>query len=196
MNVRCIENFFTVQDFWATCACPEKQSLPWIFSLYWIYLLHSEFLSNLPLPWKTECALNSLYWIYIFYHSGFIATCVCPEKKFPWNFSLYWNIFYHSGFLSNLRLPENRVCLEIFQAGRVGGSPHGSYAYVITTPNHVINVFEVCNAWFMEITDKLNNRFRCWNLQSLCDKNASYFSRILNISGRNTGPRLPGDPRL
>jgi len=48
----CIEHFFTVQDFWATCACPQKQSLPWNFSLYWINVLHSGFLSNLHLPWK------------------------------------------------------------------------------------------------------------------------------------------------
>ena len=39
---------------------------------------HSGFLSNLCLPWKTECALNSLYWIYIFYHSEFWTTCACP----------------------------------------------------------------------------------------------------------------------
>jgi len=28
VNIFCIENFFTVQDFWATCTCPEKQSCP------------------------------------------------------------------------------------------------------------------------------------------------------------------------
>ena len=29
MNIHCIEKFFTVHDFWATCACPEKkQSCP------------------------------------------------------------------------------------------------------------------------------------------------------------------------
>jgi len=94
--IYCIENIFTVQDFWATyaylekesfpskfslywiyflpfkifeqlCAYPENQSLPWNFSLYSIYFLHSGILRNLRLPWKTESALNSLYWIYIFY---------------------------------------------------------------------------------------------------------------------------------
>jgi len=33
---------------------------------------------------------------------------------------------------------------------------------------------------------------RHWHLQSLCDKDASYFSRILNFFGRSTGPCLPG----
>ena len=51
--------FFTTQDFWATWDCPEKQSLPWIFLLCWIYIFyHSGFLSNLRLPWKTEFTLN------------------------------------------------------------------------------------------------------------------------------------------
>jgi len=97
--IYCIETIFTIQHFWATCACLEKesfpskvwlywiyflpfkifeqlcaycdnQSLPWNFSLYSIYFLHSGFLSNLRLPWKTESPLNSLYWIYIF-----IVTC-------------------------------------------------------------------------------------------------------------------------
>jgi len=35
--IHCIENFFTVQDFWGTCACPEKQSVPWIRYIEYIY---------------------------------------------------------------------------------------------------------------------------------------------------------------
>jgi len=44
VNIHCIEHFFTVHDFWATCACLEKTELPWNFSMYWIYFLHSGFL--------------------------------------------------------------------------------------------------------------------------------------------------------
>ena len=47
VNIHCIEHFFIVHDFWATCACPEKTELPWNFLLYWIYFLHSGVLSNL-----------------------------------------------------------------------------------------------------------------------------------------------------
>ena len=60
---------------------PEKQSLPWTFSLYWIFFSHSGFLSNLHLTWN---------------------------KSLPWTFSLYWIYFLHSGFLCNLRLPWKR----------------------------------------------------------------------------------------
>jgi len=128
VNLHCIEHFFTVHEFWATCACPWKnrvalkiftvldilstfrifnnlclpwkQSFPWNFSLYTI----QHFWATLCFPWKTEGALNSHYWLYIFYHSGFLANLRLPWKtEMPWNFSLYWNIFYYSGFLRNLR---------------------------------------------------------------------------------------------
>ena len=73
--------FFIILDFFsATCACPEKQSVPWNFSLYWIYVLHSGFLSNLRLPWKTECALISLIACVFCIIQDFWATCACPEN--------------------------------------------------------------------------------------------------------------------
>ena len=101
---------FIIQDFWATCVCPENRVCPGIFQLYWIYfyhsgflsnsalarkflavlnvLLHSGVLSNLHLPWKTKGALNSLNWICIFYHSGFLSKLRLPWKQsLPWNFS-------------------------------------------------------------------------------------------------------------
>ena len=29
-NFHCIDDTFYIQEFWATCACPEKQRVPWI----------------------------------------------------------------------------------------------------------------------------------------------------------------------
>ena len=46
MNIHwthCIGNFFTVQDFWATCACPEKQSCPEIFHSIEIFFIIQDF---------------------------------------------------------------------------------------------------------------------------------------------------------
>ena len=41
---------------------PWKTELPWYFSLYWIYVIHSGVSSNLRFPWKTELPRNfSLY---------------------------------------------------------------------------------------------------------------------------------------
>ena len=103
--------FFTIQDFWATYACPDTQSLPWKFSLYWIYFYISRFLRNLPLPWKTKCALNSPYWIYMFYHSAFLS-----NLRLPWKIQValkcftVLKYFSHSGFLSNLRVPWKTKC--------------------------------------------------------------------------------------
>ena len=158
-----ILKLFTVKDFWATCACPEKQSVPWNFSLYWIYIFyHSGFLSNLRLPWKTECTLKFFTVLNIFLHSGFLSNLRLPWKtelpwnfevyrniihhlgflnnfrlpwkqSVPWNFSLYWNILYHSVFLSNLRLPWKQRP-EIFKARGPAALPDQP----LRTPMHKI----------------------------------------------------------
>ena len=135
----CIEYTFYIQDFWATCACPEKQSVPWICIEY-IFLIIQNFeqICACPekqsLPWKF-----SLHWK-IFYHLEFWTTCACPEKqsvpwihcieyteycllfkilsnlRLPWKTEfalnlLYWiYIFYHTGVFNNLRLPWKTEC--------------------------------------------------------------------------------------
>ena len=53
-----MEYTFHIQDFWTTCACPEKQRVPWIHYIECVFY-YSGFLSNLRLPWKF-----SLYWIF------------------------------------------------------------------------------------------------------------------------------------
>jgi len=87
VNIHCIDKFFTVYDFWATCACPEKNRIPLKFSLLWICFLHS----------------------------GFLTTCACLENRVsPEIFHCIEYIFYYSGFLSNLRLSwKTRGCPEI-----------------------------------------------------------------------------------
>ena len=63
--IHCIENIFTVQDFWATCACPEKQ---------------------FPLKFFTIVCPEIFHCIeHTFYIQDFWATCACPEKqRLPW----------------------------------------------------------------------------------------------------------------
>ena len=104
-----VEHFFTVQDFWATCTCPEKQSLPYI-SLHWIYFWPFRIFKQLcPCPENFHCIEHT------FYFQDFWATCACPEKQsVPWRFSLHWNIFYHSGrIFEQLALAlKNSLCPE------------------------------------------------------------------------------------
>ena len=67
---------FHIQDFWATCACPEKQS---VFELVLnIYFLSFRIWNNLRLPWKTVCPEFTVLNIN-FYHTEFWTTCACPE---------------------------------------------------------------------------------------------------------------------
>ena len=69
-------NIFIIQDFWATCACPEKQSCPEMFRcMEYTFYIQNSWANCMRLPWKTEL---------------------------PWYFSLYLNMyFYHSRCLSN-----------------------------------------------------------------------------------------------
>ena len=91
--------FFIIQDFWATCACPE------IFRCTGYIFYYSGVLSNLRLLWKQSCpgiftVLNMLFTFRIFEQLA-----LALKTELPWNFSLYWNIFYYSGLLRNLRFP-------------------------------------------------------------------------------------------
>jgi len=43
---------FYHSEFWTTCACPEKQSLPWIHCIKYIFFCHSEFWTTCACPEK------------------------------------------------------------------------------------------------------------------------------------------------
>jgi len=102
-------NFFTAlkyflifQDFWATCACPEKQSLPWIHCSEYIFLIIQNF-GQLALALKNRVSPKIFPCIEIFFIiQDFWASCACPE---------------------------NRVCPEFFKPGGRPPSPTpSSYA--------------------------------------------------------------------
>ena len=131
--IQCIEHYFTVQDFWATCTCPEN-----FLCIEYIFY-HSGFLGNLRLPWKTVCPENfncieytffiqdfwatctctekqSVLWIHCIEYIAFIIqdfwlTCTCPGKQLSWNFSLYWNILSFRIF-EQPALVLKKVCPE------------------------------------------------------------------------------------
>jgi len=69
----CIERvFFIIQDFWATSACPEKQSCPELFCCleYTFYIQNLEQLA-LALK-KTGCPEFPILNVF-FYYSGFLS---------------------------------------------------------------------------------------------------------------------------
>ena len=115
MNIHliyCIENIFTVQDFWATCVCLQKQFSRKIFTVLNIFLTIKDFLATLRLPWKTEfalnfftvfnirftfrmfehlaLALNSLHWIYIFYSDVRWGSWLGRHYLFKVKFASVW----------------------------------------------------------------------------------------------------------
>jgi len=115
-NVHCIEYTFYIQKLWAICACPEKTKGALNLSYCICIFYYSGFLSNLRLPWKTQLPWKfSLYWICIFYHSGILSNL--PWKtELSWHFSPVLKYFLSFRILAISACPENRVCLEIFQA--------------------------------------------------------------------------------
>ena len=83
--IHCIENIFTVQDFWAICAC-LKNSSPENFHFIEYISYHSGFLSNSALALKNRVCPEMFHCIeYTFYIQDFWVTCACPEKqRVPW----------------------------------------------------------------------------------------------------------------
>ena len=114
MNTHCIEIFFTVHDFWATCPCPEKIELPWNFSLYWIYLLYSVFLTTCACPVNRICPENFHCIEYTFYIQDFWATLRVPWKQSCLAFNVLNTYIYIQDFWATCGCPENRMCPEIF----------------------------------------------------------------------------------
>ena len=99
--------------------CPEKQSLPWNFLLYWIYFLSFRIFEQLALVLKNRVCPEIFpcrtYWVYFYIHDIW-ATCACPEKQsVPWINCIEYTFFHHSVFLSKLRLPwKTRVAQKFF----------------------------------------------------------------------------------
>jgi len=144
--------YFYIQDFWASCACPEKQNVPWIHCIEYMFLsfrifehlalalknrvdlkifpVLKYFLSfrtfeQLALALKTEFALNSLYWIYIFYHSGFLN-----NLRLPWKTQIALKFFTVLKYFLSFRIFEHLVlalktgfALKLFKTGGAA-APH------------------------------------------------------------------------
>ena len=152
----CIEKFFTVQDFRATCSCPEKQSVLWIHCIEYIFFIIQGFWATYPCREKHSCPKIFTCTEIFFIIQDFWATCPCPEKQsVPWIHSIAYIFFIIQDFLatcpcrekqscteifhcieiffitqdfwSTCACPENRVCSENFQAG--GCRPPASYTY-------------------------------------------------------------------
>jgi len=111
--------FFIIQIF-EQLSGPEKQS-PWNFPLCWNIFYLSGLLSNLCLPWKTECALNSLYWIYIYLtiqnfeqHALSLENIVCPEI-----FHYVEIFFIFQDFWETLRLPWKEFVMKFLTVFKI-----------------------------------------------------------------------------
>jgi len=63
---------------------------------------------------------------------------------------------------------------------------------MISTPNHVVNGHEIQYFDLWRLQTSWTTWFRYWHLQSLCNKDARSFSRILNFLKGIRGPACGG----
>jgi len=54
-NFHCSEYTFYIQDFWATCACPEKNRVPWIHCTEYLFFIIRDFWATCTCPEKQSC---------------------------------------------------------------------------------------------------------------------------------------------
>ena len=117
--------FFIIQDFWGTCACPEKQSCPEIFHSIEIFFFIQGFWATCErLLWKTEVPRKfSLYWN-IFNQSLFLSILRFPWKQsLPWINCIEYTCFIIQDFWATCACPENRVCPGTFLARGTADTP-------------------------------------------------------------------------
>jgi len=96
-----LKYFLSFRTFEQLVACPEKQSVPWIHCIEYIYFLITPNFEQLAHALKNRVSLKIFTALKYFYLSGFLR---------KWNFSLYLIYFLHSGCLSNCCLPWKTEC--------------------------------------------------------------------------------------
>ena len=139
----CIEQvFFIIQKFWVACACPEKQRVPCNFSLYGIYFLHSGVLSNMhALALIFFTVLNMLFLSFRIFEQLALAL----KNRVAQKVFAVWNILFTFRIFEQLALAlKNRGCPEFT----------------------ILNVFFLLFRIFEQLTLALKNRkcpeiFRC-----------------------------------
>jgi len=138
--------------------CPAKQNLPWNFPLHWIYFLPFRIFEQLAITLKPEFALNSPYWIYIFLHSGFLSNLHLPWKT--WVALKCFTVlksFYHSVFLSNLRFSWKQDLHWIHCIENIILIIQDFWAHCACPKNRVSPEYTVLNIYFssLRIFEKL-----------------------------------------
>ena len=103
-----------MQEFWATCACPDKQSCTDIFCCM-------AYTSNIQNFWGTSACPEKqrVPWIYcieyiLFIIQEFWITCACPEKQSALEFFTVLNVRYTFTSFEQLSLALKNSCPEIF----------------------------------------------------------------------------------
>jgi len=108
--------FFTIQDFWATLWCPEKQSSPGIFHcMEYTFYIQNFWAICMRLPWKTE-----LHWYFLLYLNMYFLSfrifeqlALALKNRVVLKLFAVWNILFTFWIFEQLALAlKNRGFLE------------------------------------------------------------------------------------
>ena len=95
--LHCIENFFTVQDFWATCACPKNRVCPENFHCIEIFFIIKDFWATCACPEIFQAGVAAAPRLC---SSHYVTSCwtIAVDFKFEDNYSTVF-------FKENVRYP-------------------------------------------------------------------------------------------
>ena len=134
--------FFSIQDFWATCACPEKQSVPWIHCIEYIFFIIQDFRATCACPEKQSCP-EIFHCIEIFFIiQDFWVTCACPENRVCPEFTVLNVYFLSFRIFEQIALAlKTEVALKFFKTRGAASPPP-------RTPMFAHSRFENSPKWY------------------------------------------------
>jgi len=110
--------YIFIQGFWANCACPGKQNVPWIHCIK-IFFIIQDFWATWACPEKQRCPefFHCIEIVFIIY--DFWATWACPEKQsVHWIHCIEYIFFIIQDFWATLtRALKTEFALKIFKPG-------------------------------------------------------------------------------
>jgi len=110
----CIEYTFYIQEFWATCVCPEKQRVP-EFTVLNIFFIIQDF-EQLALALKNRVALKFFTVLkYFLSFRIFEQLALALKKRVALKIFIVWNILFTFRIFEQFALVlKSRVCPRIF----------------------------------------------------------------------------------
>jgi len=162
LSFDCIKCTFYIQEFWAICACPEKQRVPWIHCTEYVFLSFRIF-EQLALALKNRVPLEFFTVLRIlFTFRIFEQLALALKNKVALEFFTALNMY----FLSFRMFEQLALAPKYFNTGEAA-APTDSYAYVyeLWYGSRYVKVTSI-RSFLLSAILLLNYRNRPWKRKS------------------------------